>query len=100
MMTPVVTEQIVISRREPFASVSSGPIDQPDDKCADRRIWQKSRRSALLIRISPTMLLKDCVSVSSQNSSRDVVGTTALSAPQARRPTMSRGHRQHLIGRP
>jgi hypothetical protein len=67
------------------------------------------RGSAYLAKVSPvcafdTHLADHAVEGLRQrqqpNSSRDVVGTTALSAPQARRPTMSRGHRQHLIGRP
>src|SRR5580692_3180478 len=78
-VNPFISQnKIVISRREPLASVSSGRSSSPATMRGSTYLPNVSRICAL-IRSSPTMLLKDCVS--RPISSREVIGTTVSSAP-------------------
>jgi len=94
---PSVTEQIVISRREPLASVNSGRSISPATMCRSTYLPKVSRICAFDMQL-PGHAVEGLRQ--QPNSSRDVVETTALSAPQARWPTLSRRHPQHLIARP
>src|SRR5713101_390423 len=76
-------KKMVISRREPLASVSSGRSSSPATMRGSTYLPKVSRICAL-IRSSPTMLLKD--RVSRPISSREVIGMTVSSAP-----TLDRG---------
>src|SRR5256885_376317 len=79
VVKPFISQnKIVISRREPLASVSSGRSISPATIRGSTYLPNVSRICAL-IRSSPTMLLKDCVS--RPISSREVIGTTVSSAP-------------------
>src|SRR6516164_3787105 len=70
--------KIVISRRAPLASVSSGRSSSPATMRGST-YFPKVSRICALTRNSPTMLLKD--RVSEPISSREVIGTTVSSAP-------------------
>src|SRR5437660_9915546 len=62
VVKPFISQnKIVISRREPLASVSSGRSISPATIRGSTYLPNVSRICAL-IRSSPTMLLKDCVS--------------------------------------